>query len=137
MIELKLKGSGAQPLNLKWWKPTQVEWAPVLLKDHKKPWQRESDPTTGRPWAPLSKGYAKRKSKKWPGAPILRASGTMQDTAVIRPWRTGFKVLSTYYGAYNQFGTSKMPARPWMGIPDKSLIQIVPIAWKNILPPKK
>jgi hypothetical protein len=61
----------------------------------------------------------------------------MQDTAVITPWRTGFKVLSTYYGAYNQFGTSKMPARPWMGIPDKSLIQIVPIAWKNILPPKK
>jgi hypothetical protein len=26
-----------------------------------------------------------------------------------------------------------MPARPWMGVPDDSLKQIVPISWKNIL----
>lgn len=136
MIRFELTGTGIQPFNLKWWKPTQVEWAPVLLKDHQAPWRQESDPTTGRPWVPLSRKYAQRKQKQWPGAPILRASGVMQDTAVIQPWRDGFQVKSAYYGAYNQFGTSKMPARPWMGIPDKSLEQIVPIAWKNILPPK-
>jgi hypothetical protein len=61
----------------------------------------------------------------------------MQDGAVIQPWRQGFQVKTTSYGAYHQFGTSKMPARPWVGIPDKSLEQIVPIAWKNILPPKR
>ncbi len=137
MLSFKVTGSGAKPLNLKWWKPTQKEWAPVLLKDHQVPWRRESDPTTGRPWAPLSAKYGRSKQKRWPGAPILRATGDMQDTAVILPWKDGFQVKTTPYGAYNQFGTSKMPARPWMGIPDKSLEQIVPIAWKNILPSKK
>ncbi len=137
MFNFKLTGSGAQPFNLGWWKPTQIEWAPVLLKDHQAPWRRESDPTTGRPWAPLSSKYGERKQRKWPGAPILRADGTMQDTAIIQPWREGFQVKTTPYGSYHQFGTSKMPARPWVGIPDDSLKKIAPIAWKNILPPKK
>jgi hypothetical protein len=136
MLKFKVTGLPEQPFNLEWWKPTQIEWAPVLLKDHEAPWRSESDPTTGRPWAPLSRKYGDRKQKKWPGAPILRASGAMQDGAVIQPWQQGFRVQTTSYGAYHQFGTSKMPARPWVGIPDKSLEQIVPISWKNILPPK-
>jgi hypothetical protein len=136
MLKFKVTGLPAQPFNLGWWKPTQVEWAPTLLKDHQAPWRSESDPTTGRPWVPLSRKYGDRKQKKWPGAPILRASGAMQDGAIIQPWRQGFRVQTTSYGAYHQFGTSKMPARPWVGIPDKSLEQIVPIAWKNILPSK-
>jgi hypothetical protein len=81
----------------------------------------------------LSAKYAAAKQKRAPGAPILRVTGTMQDTAVINPQGQGFSVTSIYYGVYNQFGTSKMPARPWVGIPDDSLKQIVPIAWKNIL----
>ena len=137
MFKFTVTGLPEQPFNLNWWKPTQVEWAPVLLKDHQAPWRTESDPTTGRPWAPLTKKYADRKQKRWPGAPILRASGAMQDTAVIRPWRDGFQVQTTPYGRYNQFGTSRMTARPWVGIPDKSLEQIVPISWKNILSPKR
>jgi phage gpG-like protein len=81
----------------------------------------------------LSAKYAAAKQKRAPGAPILRVTGAMQDTAVINPKGQGFSVTSMYYGAYNQFGTSKMPARPWVGIPDDSLKKIVPIAWKNIL----
>lgn len=133
MFELKLKGPGLKPLNTRWWKPTQNEWAPVLLKDHQVPWRQQSDPTTGRPWAALSDKYATWKKKKWPGSPILRLTGEMQDTAIIKPKGEGFSVTSKYYGVYNQFGTSKMPARPWVGIPDDSLKKIVPIAWKNIL----
>jgi hypothetical protein len=133
MINVSLMGNGLRLLNLRWYPPTQKEWAPILLKDQKVPWQQQSDPTTGRPWARLSPNYARKKAKKYPGQPILRATGTMQDGAKITPWQTGFNVLATFYGAYHQFGTSKMPARPWVGIPDKSLIQICPIAWKNIL----
>ena len=136
MFNFKLTGPGSNSFNLEWWRPTRDEWAPVLLKDHHAPWRKESDPTTGKPWIPLSKKYAERKQKKWPGSPILRVTGEMQDTAIIQPWRDGLQVKSTYYGAYNQFGTSKMPARPWMGIPDDSLNKIIPIAWKNILPPE-
>ena len=120
-------------INLGWWKPTQKEWAPVLLRDHLIPWRQESDPTTGRPWAALSVKYREYKVKRYPGEPILRATGKMQDTAKIRPRGEGFEVKTTKYGRYHQSGTPRMPARPWMGIPDTSLRHIVPIAWKHIL----
>ncbi len=61
----------------------------------------------------------------------------MQDLAYIYTKGNVFYVKSTDYGKYQQFGTSKMVARPWMGVPDISLMQIVPISWKNILSRKR
>ena len=124
-------------VNLGWWKPTQKEWAPILLMDHAVPWRQESDPTTGRPWASLSPKYREQKQKRYAGQPVLRATGKMQDSAKIVPKGDGFDVKTTKYGRYHQSGTSKMPARPWVGIPDKSLKQIAAIAWKHILSKSK
>ena len=131
MIRLRLKD--LRPLNARWWKPTKEEWVPVLLDDHPQFWKRQVDPTYQRPWARLTPRYASWKSRNYPGEPILRATGLMQDLAFIYTQGNVFKVKSTYYGKYHQFGTSRMAARPWMGVPDISLKQIVPIAWKNIL----
>ena len=130
MITLKLKNP--PKINFKWWAPTQREWAPILLNEQKPFWKDERNPTNGRPWAQLSADYKAWKDKKYPGQPILRATGRMQDTAKIVPYQTGFKVNTTSYGAYNQFGTSRMPARPWMGIPPKALAALGTIAFKNI-----
>jgi len=44
-----------------------------------------------------------------------------------------FLVDTTPWGVFNQFGTKKMPARPWMGVPDSSLDKLSDIAWKHIL----
>jgi phage gpG-like protein len=137
MIKFKTTGNGLTPLNLNWWKPTQKEWTPVLLDDQAPFWKRQVDPTYERPWARLNPAYAKWKSDHYPGQPILRATGLMQDSAFIYTRGNKFLVKSTGYGAYNQFGTSKMPARPWMGVPNVSLKQIVPISWKNILSRKR
>ena len=133
MIRFKVTGNGLIPMNLRWWKPTQQQWVPVLLDDHPAFWKREVDPTYQTPWARLSPRYAEWKAENYPGQPILRATGLMQDASYIYTRGDVFKVKSTRYGAYHQFGTSKMPARPWMGVPDISLKQIVPIAWGNIL----
>ena len=133
MINFKVTGNGLVPLNVNWWKPTQREWTPILLDDQVPFWKKEVDPTYQRPWARLSPAYAKWKAQHYPGEPILRETGLMQDSAYIYTRGDQFLVKSTRYGAYNQFGTSKMPARPWMGVPDISLKQIVPISWKNIL----
>jgi hypothetical protein len=130
-------GKGLTPLNLNWWTPTRKEWVPVLRRDHPQFWRREVDPTYLRPWAQLTPKYALWKSKNYPGQPILRATGQMQDSAQIFYRQGQFLVRSTYYGRYHQFGTSKMTARPWMGVPDISLEQIVPISWKNILSRKR
>lgn len=137
MIRIKTTGNGLVPLNLNWWKPTQREWTPVLLDDHPAFWKKQVDPTTGAPWARLTPGYSKWKANNYPGQPILRATGLMQDASYIQTRGNQFLVKSTDYGAYNQFGTSKMPARPWMGVPDISLKQIVPISWRNILSRKR
>lgn len=133
MIKFKTTGNGLVPMNLNWWRPTKEEWTPVLMDDHPAFWKKEVDPTTGRPWAKLSPGYAEWKQERFPGQPILRQTGLMQDLAYIYTQGNKFLVKSTPYGAYQQFGTSRMVARPWMGVPDISLKQIVPIAWKNIL----
>jgi len=131
MIRLHVKD--LYPLNTRWWKPTKEEWVPVLIDDHPQFWKKQVDPTYQRPWARLTPRYASWKAQNYPGQPILRATGLMQDLAFIYTRGNVFKVKSTPYGKYHQFGTSRMAARPWMGVPDVSLKQIVPIAWKNIL----
>ena len=137
MIRFKVQGNGLTPMNLNWWRPTKEEWVPVLLDDHPSFWKKEVDPTTERPWARLNPGYAAWKNKRYPGQPILRATGTMLDSAYIFTQGNKFLVRSTDYGPDNQFGIGRQPARPWMGVPDKSLEQIVPISWKNILSRKR
>ena len=137
MIGFKITGNGLTPMNLNWWKPTREEWVPVLLDDHPQFWKSQVDPTYQRPWQRLTPRYQAWKSEHYPGQPILRATGLMQDVAYIYTRGDKFLVRSTNYGKYQQFGTSKMPARPWMGVPDISLKQIVPIAWKNILSRKR
>ena len=120
-------------VNLKWWPPTQRQWAPILLEQQKPFWKREREPTMNTPWAKLSPNYKIQKDKKYPGEPILRATGAMQDTAKILPGSNGgFKAETLKYGAYHQFGTRKMPARPWLGIPPSSLASLGVIAIKNI-----
>jgi phage gpG-like protein len=130
---MRFKVKGLHPMNLRWWKPTQEDWVPVLLDDHPQFWKRQVDPTTQRPWKRLTSSYKEWKNERYPGQPILRLTGNMQDYAYIFTKGDRFLVRSTYYGKYQQFGTSEMPARPWMGVPDVSLKQIVPIAWKHIL----
>jgi phage gpG-like protein len=134
---IRFKVQGLTKLNTRWWTPTKQEWTPVLLDDHPQFWKRQVDPTTQRPWAALTPNYKAWKSVNYPGQPKLRQTGLMQELAYIYTKGNRFLVKSTPYGGYQQFGTSKMVARPWMGVPDISLKQIVPIAWKNILSPKR
>lgn len=131
MIEFKFEN--LPQFNLDWWEPTQKAWAPVLLEDHKIAWRAQREPTLNKPWAALTDAYAKVKARKWPGKPILRASGEMQDTVRIYRDGAGFSVETAFYGIFHQFGTSKMVARPWLGVPEISLQRLTEIALKNIL----
>lgn len=122
MIRIEIKNRPT--INLDWWAPTQKEWAPVLLEMQKPFWKDERNPTTGQPWA-----------KRVPPTgdwPILKKTGFMQDTARILPANDGFKAQTAYYGPFQQFGTSKMVARPWLGIPVQALGRLGDIAFKNI-----
>jgi len=135
MFKFKVKTNfGVKPFNLNWWEPTKTEWAPVLLDSNRPYWKNQTE-ADGRAWKPLSAKYRAWKNGRYGPLPILRISGRMQDTAKVRAdlRNDRFYVETTKVGPYHQFGTSKMAARPWMGVPDSSLSKLASIAWKNIL----
>jgi len=73
------------------------------------------------PFAPLSPRYARWKSRRYPGAPILVRSGRLRDSltnpnhpdaiATVTPQSLTYGT-SVPYAAYHQLGTQRMPARP-------------------------
>lgn len=73
----------------------------------------------GGGWKALSPKYAKRKAKKWPGRPILEASGQMKRSLVGHTTDSilNYQPLSFGYGtkrgyaSYHQKGTPRMPQR--------------------------
>lgn len=133
MITFDIRGRGFKPLNVNWWPQTQTQWSKALLQDNKKYWQQQRDPSTGRPWQALKPGYKAWKDANAGGRLILQLTGRMQKTAKIVPSKSGLDVQTTNYGPYHQFGTGRMAARPWMGVPSESLKRLPTLAWKNIL----
>lgn len=131
MIRIKSDGKLIR-LNASWWTPTKKDWVPSLLQSNKELWLAQMSPD-GIPWKALSPAYSKWKVRHFGSLPILRLTGKMQDTSYIKVVGNTFKVVTTDEGVYNQFGTEKMPARPWMGLPQKSLSSLSQIALSHIL----
>jgi len=121
--------------NENWWANSKNEMAQILLQDNRLAWTQEQDPQEGTKWSPLSPNYAQWKSRRAPGMPILRLTGRMQDNTRIRPaGAPGLfnATMGANYGRYHMFGTSKMPARPWLGVPMMSMPRITEAAAKAI-----
>lgn len=71
---------------------------------------------SGRRWKPLSKRYAKWKAKRYPGKPMLEASGALResltddlDADIGR--KRGVYWSGSNVGGYHQSGTKRMPQR--------------------------
>jgi len=123
MIRFKLT---VPTVNTNWWASSKNEIAKVLLEDNQQDWASERDPNTGSKWAPR-----KQPTGGWP---ILRRTGAMQDRTRIKPKDSiGIFVASTVsYGPFHQYGTNRMVARPWLGVPDRSLPRAAEIVGKSI-----
>lgn len=114
MISFKLQ---VPTFNEDWWGSSKNAIARILQEDNEAAWVQERDPQTGNAWAPR-----KQPTGGWP---ILRKTGKMQDKVKIRPVAIGvFATTTTSYGPYHMTGTKRMPARPWLGIPSKSMPRI-------------
>jgi hypothetical protein len=83
-------------------------------------WMREQFESegafAGNPWAPLAPAYEAYKAVKYPGKPILQATGALRRAASnpsrrVAPTSLTLTIHSDYLG-YHQEGTSRMPARP-------------------------
>lgn len=76
-------------------------------------------------WDPLSPKYAAWKATRYPGQPILQATGTMMESVTERPMgveaiEAQFAVFGTgvEYAAYHQQGTPQMPQRRIVELPE-------------------
>lgn len=121
--------------NENWWANSRNEMAQILLQDNQSAWPQEIDPQERTGWAPLSAKYASWKSRIAAGQPILRLTGRMQDRTRIRAAGSPGIFTATMgadYGRYHMFGTSKMPARPWLGVPQMSMPRITEAAARAI-----
>ncbi len=96
-------------------------------------WWRRQFNTEGRfagdGWAPLSPAYAILKARRFPGKPILQATGTMRRAAdnperSVTP-HTLTLTIDDPKLQYHQEGTPNMPARPLVfGDPLPGLAQV-------------
>lgn len=118
--------------NKRWWNLTKAEWAPRLMSDNRELWPQQIS-AEGEPWKALSPSYRKWKVDNYGIDTILKLTGEMQNTASIVVRGNKFIVKTDDKGVYHQFGTSRMSARPWMGVPSKSLDRLPEISLKNIL----
>ena len=135
MIDIEFKSDfRVKPFNLWWWQPAKEEWGGTLVEDNKPFWKNQTE-VNGRPWKPLSAKYRAWKERVYGNLPILRLSGNMLNSAEVVTYLRNDKidVRTTKVGPYHQFGTDTIPARPWFGIPDKSLDRLSEISWKHIL----
>jgi len=74
------------------------------------------------PWAPLSEAYEAWKTDRFPGQPILVATGALRealtDSVSQQAWREwsasafSFGTAGVEYASFHQTGTGRMPARP-------------------------
>lgn len=128
-----LGGSNSVLLNENWLSESLDEWIPVLRRDLLHYWERERDPQTGTSWPELTPKYRNWKIKNFGSLPKLILSGELLGTAEIRREGNQIQVDAAHYGLYHLTGTSKMKARPWLGVPDVALKQLARISVSHIL----
>lgn len=103
-----------------------------LLNSHRSRWGRQESPD-GKPWAPLSEGYRKRKKRNQDK--ILILDGHLKDElryqASARQLAFG---TNSIYGATHQYGDSArgIPAREWLGLAPEDETEAVAIIEDHI-----
>ena len=109
-----------------WWDRSKNELVKVLLEDNQEDWKSEQDPQTQNKWAPR-----KPPTGNWP---ILRKTGKMQDGTRMRAPAVGIfsARMGAFYGTFHMTGTRKMVARPWLGIPNRTMPRMEGIVAERI-----
>lgn len=90
--------------------------------------QFDSEGAYGPGWPALSPAYAEWKEQHYPGAPLLVQTGALKESLVshgpgsIEERSADALTIGTsiHYAAFHQTGTSRMPPRPPIVIPEEA-----------------
>lgn len=98
--------------------------ANVLLQEAEAAFDNEKSPE-GESWAKLNQDYKKRRYDKGYTGNILQVTGDLVKSLNI-DYGDNFAVIGAGepYGQYHQLGTSKMPARPFLGLSNDGIEEI-------------
>lgn len=141
-FRLRISLPGQQPAEL-WlqrlgaavsdWRPFWRDYfAPVWFR-HVELQYASGGAITGDRWAALSVRYAAWKQRHWPGLPIGVLSGALQESLttwgdsnmIWRASKAGLEVGSKVpWGVYQQWGTSRMPARPPLRVNQTFMLEV-------------
>lgn len=98
--------------------------ANVLLQEAEAAFDNEKSPE-GESWTKLNQDYKKRRYDKGYTGNILQVTGDLVKSLNI-DYGDNFAVIGAGepYGQYHQLGTSKMPARPFLGLSNDGIEEI-------------
>ncbi|MFK3619149.1 phage virion morphogenesis protein [Pasteurella multocida] len=109
--------------------------AGVLQQEAENAFDNERSPV-GEKWADLKPNYKKQRYEKGYDGNILQVRGDLVNSLNI-DYGENFALVgvSEYYGQYHQEGTSKMEARPFLGLGDgvEEIQSILNKALKNAI----
>jgi len=102
---------------------------PIMRAHFSEVFATEGEAGKAGAWQPLTDAYAKRKAKKYPGKPILVATGelksfmTDENRFVSQASETEYTVYTPKIGIYHQRGTKdgKLPARPFFSLTEEDI----------------
>jgi phage gpG-like protein len=118
------------------WTPAFEETAITLKKIFSEDVFKTQGAIIEENWSPLSKAYAYRKAKKYPGKGILEASGTMK-AGFMTMFRNDMTQIwnEISYFKYHQSNQprTKMPRRVMMKLAEAQRVQVVRIFQKYFL----
>lgn len=104
----------------------------VLLQEAETAFDKEQTPE-GEAWAKLDERYKKYRHNRGYTGNILQISGDLVKSLNI-DYGDSFAVIGAAepYGQYHQMGTSKMPARPFLGLGDDGVAEIKAILHREL-----
>ena len=113
--------------NMKWYHDGKKEFLNIIEKHNRESWAKESDPVTGKKWAPRV-----QPTGPWP---LLKKSGKMFGSTKFKAGERPFDFKATVgvkYGGFHQQGTSKMAQRRWLGVGSDIDDRLIPVFKKRL-----
>lgn len=126
-VTLKLKGAKARMLDLT---APLTQGAAVMLRSTEVNFRQGGRPT---PWRPLAFSTIRRKlAQGYSAIPLTRTGQLRRSIATSVESRRFLVGTAVEYGRYHQFGTRRMPARPFLVFQRQDLQRIERIITKFI-----
>ncbi len=109
--------------NPNWYEDSKSEVEKTFLQENLKRFDQQRSPE-GKPWAPRKQEY--------PWKTLNKTSQMRNSLKYELPEMGKVSMSFERKGIFHQFGTSKMPARPWAGVTSKTWIKVKRIYLKNL-----